>query len=246
MQLTVVGCSGSFPGPDSPASCYLLEHDGHRLVLDMGNGSLGALQQVTDIYGIDAVVLSHLHVDHFIDLCSYYVALKYRPGGQQNQRVPVWGPPDTATRLVSAYGLTSSDMAGELDVRTIMPTFEVGPFRISTRRMRHPVESNAIRVEAGGRSVTYSGDTGPTDELVQFAAGTDVALFEASFLSDADNPRDLHLTGPEAAALADRAGAGRVILTHLVPWHPVEQVLAEAQRVRPDVIAARQGLIVEI
>ncbi len=158
----------------------------------------------------------------------------------------MWGPPDTATRLVSAYGLTSSDMAGELDVRTIMPTFEVGPFRISTRRMRHPVESNAIRVEAGGRSVTYSGDTGPTDELVQFAAGTDVALFEASFLSDADNPRDLHLTGPEAAALADRAGAGRVILTHLVPWHPVEQVLAEAQRVRPDVIAARQGLIVEI
>ncbi len=97
MKLTVVGCSGSFPGPESPASCYLIEHEGTRILLDMGNGSLGALQRYTDIYAIDAVVLSHLHVDHFIDLCSYYVALQYRPDGPADS-VAVWGPTDTAAR----------------------------------------------------------------------------------------------------------------------------------------------------
>ncbi|MCB0922659.1 MAG: MBL fold metallo-hydrolase, partial [Actinobacteria bacterium] len=70
MKLTVVGWSGSFPGPDSPASCYLLEHEDARILLDLGNGSLGALQRYADIYAVDAVFLSHLHVDHCIDLCS--------------------------------------------------------------------------------------------------------------------------------------------------------------------------------
>ena len=63
-----MGCSGSFPGPQSPASCYLLEHEGYRMLLDLGNGALGSLQRFTDLYGIDAVLISHLHVDHFIDL----------------------------------------------------------------------------------------------------------------------------------------------------------------------------------
>ena len=78
MRLTVVGCSGSFPGPDSAASCYLVEADGFRVLLDLGNGALGPLQRYADIYAVDAVLVSHLHSDHFIDLCSYYVALRYR------------------------------------------------------------------------------------------------------------------------------------------------------------------------
>lgn len=245
MELTIVGCSGSFPGPESPSSCYLLEHDGHRIVLDMGNGSLGPLQSHTDIYDIQGVVLSHLHVDHFIDLASYYVALKYRPQGP-GPRVPVWGPADTSRRLVTAYDLPEAGMAAELDVRTIESEFEVGPFRITTKRMRHPIEAYAIRVEAGGRSLTYSGDTGPHPDLAEFARGTDLALFEASFLADGDNPADLHMTASEAATLADEAGAGRLILTHLVPWHPVGQILAEGHRVRPDAELAEPGIVVSV
>lgn len=245
MELTIVGCSGSFPGPRSPSSCYLLEHEGHRIVLDMGNGSLGPLQRHTDIYDIRGVVLSHLHVDHFIDLASYYVALKYRPQGG-GARVPVWGPADTSRRLTTAYGLTGSGMDAELDFRTIQPRFEIGPFQITTMHVRHPIEANAIRVEAGGRSLTYSGDTGPHLALAEFARGTDLALFEASFLAGGDNPADLHMTGPEAATLADRAGAQRLILTHLVPWHPAEQILAEGRQVRPDAELAEPGLVVAV
>ena len=95
MRLTVVGCSGSFPGPDSPASCYLVEQDGYRVVLDLGNGALGQLQRYVSLDDVDAVLISHLHVDHVIDLCSYYVARRYRPAGPlaaAARRRPVWHP----------------------------------------------------------------------------------------------------------------------------------------------------------
>lgn len=245
MKLTIVGCSGSFPGPQSPASCYLVEHDGAAIVLDMGNGSLGALQSAADIYAIDGVVLSHLHVDHFVDLTSYYVALKYRPDAP-GPTVPVWGPSDTASRLVSAYGLRDSDMSGQFDVREISSEFQIGPFRITTAPMRHPVESRAIRVEAGGRSLTYSGDTGPHQGLADFARGSDVALFEASNRLADDNPPDLHLTGPQAAELSAQAGTERLVLTHLVPWFPADQILAEARTVRSDATLAQPGLSIDI
>src|SRR3954447_26748340 len=81
MRLTVLGCSGSFPGPDGPASSYLLEAGGFRAVVDMGNGSLSALQRLGHAYDVDAVLLSHLHADHCLDVCGYYVARKYRPEG---------------------------------------------------------------------------------------------------------------------------------------------------------------------
>jgi len=246
VQLTVVGCSGSFPGPDSPASCYLLEHEGSRILLDMGNGSLGALQRYADIYRIDAVVLSHLHVDHFIDLCSYYVALRYRPGGLE-QRIPVWGPTDTEARLATAYGLAAStEITYGFDVRQIERSFAIGPFQITTAPMRHPVEARAIRVEAGGRSLTYSGDTGPTPQLSELAQGSDLALFEASFLSTADNPPDLHLTARQAAEHAAAADCGQLLLTHLVPWNDSAETLAEAQAVFPEARLASPGLTVAV
>ena len=246
MRITVVGCSGSFPGPDAPSSCYLVEHDGSRMLLDMGNGSLGALQRYTDIYGIDGVIISHLHVDHFIDLCSYYVALRYRPGGGVPP-VPVWGPPGTAGRLTAAYGLGgASAMNGEMDFHVARDAFTVGPFSIRTAPVVHPVASRAIRVEAGGRSLTYSGDTGPTDVLTELAQGTDLALFEASFLSSRDNPPDLHLSGRQAAEHAAAARAGRLLLTHLVPWNDSDEVLAEAREVVGDAMLASPGLTLDI
>jgi ribonuclease BN (tRNA processing enzyme) len=223
-----------------------VEFEGSRIVLDMGNGSLGHLQRYTDIYAVDAVILSHLHVDHFIDLCSYYVALKYRPD-RPGGRVPVWGPAETHERLVSAYGLTGgASMSGEFDVHTLAPEFAVGPFTVTTARMQHPVDAFAIRVTAGGRSLTYSGDTGPTPRLAELASGTDLALFEASFVADADNPADLHLTGGQAADLADQAAADRILLTHLVPWNDTERVRAEAAAIRSDVELARPGLTIDL
>src|ERR1700753_3331297 len=98
MRLTVVGCAGSFPGPDSPASCYLLEADGFRVVIDFGNGSLGALQRYAGLFDVDAVCLSHLHADHCVDLYSYSIARAYSPAGPQPP-IPVYAPAGAAERI---------------------------------------------------------------------------------------------------------------------------------------------------
>lgn len=248
MRLTVVGCAGSYPGPDSPASCYLLEHDGAAILLDLGNGSLGALQNHTDIYDIDAVLLSHLHVDHCIDLCSYYVARKYNPDGPA-PRIPVFGPAGTDARMAAAYGLTRNPgMNDEFNfMRHTAQATEIGPFTVTTTRVVHPVETYAIRVEAGGRSVVYSGDTGPTPALVELSRGADLALYEASFLEGPGNPTDLHLTGGQAAEHAMAAGVGRLMLTHLVSWNDNSKVLAEAAGVYDgELTMACAGLVVDV
>lgn len=246
VRLTVVGCSGSFPGPDSPASCYLLEHDNHTILLDLGNGALGPLQKYTDIQRLDAVLISHLHVDHFIDLCSYQVARKYHPGIVTGP-IPIYGPASTGDRVAAANGSAEvGDLSGELDFRSLEREFEVGPFTIKTTRMIHPMESHAIRVEAGGRSLTYSGDTGPTSDLATAAAGTNVALFEASFLSTRDNPTGLHLTGAQCGTLAREAQAERLVVTHLVPWNSQPEILAEATVAFGECELAGPGLTIEV
>ena len=248
MRLTVVGMAGSFPGPDSPASCYLVEHDGHRIVLDLGNGAIGALQRYADPYSIDAVVLSHLHADHCLDLTSYYVMRKYRPQGPAPV-IPVLGPTGTADRMAAAYDLPEEPgMTGEFEFHDHAAVSEDGPFRITTAPANHPVEAYAIRVEAGGRSLVFSGDTGPTDALVELTRGADLALFEASFLSRYENlPPNLHLTATQAAEHAMRADVDRLVLTHLVPWTPQDETREEAAAVYTgDLALAAPGLVLDI
>jgi ribonuclease BN (tRNA processing enzyme) len=200
------------------------------------------------VYGIDAVVLSHLHADHCLDLTSYYVMRKYRPHGPAPS-IPVLGPTGTADRMAAAYDLPDEPgMTGEFDFQDHVAQTEIGPFRITTAPANHPVEAYSIRVEAGGRSLVFSGDTGATDALVDLSRGADLALFEASFLSRYENlPPDLHLTATEAADHATRAGIGRLVLTHLVPWTPQDEIREEAAAVYAgDLQLASPGLVVEV
>jgi ribonuclease BN (tRNA processing enzyme) len=228
MQLTVIGCSGSFPGPDGPASCYLLEAEGFRLVIDMGNGSLGVLQRHAELFGVDAVMVSHLHGDHCIDLSSYWVARRYAPDGPRPP-IPLYGPRGTAERLAGLCGEDVAAIAARFDVHHLDPqTREVGPFRVTTERMNHPVETFGFRVEHAGWTMAYSADTGPADALVRLADGVDVLLAEASFQDHPEHPPDLHLTARQAGEHATRAGAARLVLTHLVPWYDRERSLAQA------------------
>lgn len=233
MKLTVVGSSGSYPGPDSPASCYLLtaRHQGRdfNILLDLGNGALGALQRHLDPAVVDAVLITHLHADHCLDLCGFYVLRKYHPLGAMPQ-IPVWGPKRTPRRLARAYGLSPEPgMREEFDFRRYpKESFQVGPFKVTARRVNHPVPAYALRVEADGKALAYSGDTGPCDALTETANQADVFLCEASFVEGGDNPPDLHLTGAEAASIAAQAGAKTLLLTHIPPWHDARVVLSEA------------------
>jgi ribonuclease BN (tRNA processing enzyme) len=233
MKLTIVGCSGSFPGPDTPASCYLVEapYEGRtfRLLLDLGSGALGALQRHVDLDEIDAIALSHLHPDHCIDLCGYYVVRKYHPTGPRPQ-LPVYGPDGTRERMARAYDLPPGHgMDEQFDFVTYPEaSFNLGPFTLDVARVDHPVPAYAVRVTHEGRTLVYSGDTGRCSGLEDLAKGCDVLLCEASFMADETNPPGLHLTGREAAETAEVSGVGRLLLTHIPPWHDRAAVLAEA------------------
>lgn len=231
MRLTVIGCSGSFPGPASPASCYLVEAEGFRMVLDLGNGALGALQRRIGLFDVDAICLSHLHADHCLDLCSYWVARRYAPDGPK-PLLPVYGPADTADRMARAYDLPMHPgMRDAFDFRALRPgAHEIGPFRVTVDRVNHPVETFGFRIEHDGRVFTYSGDTGESEALVRLGQDADLLLCEASFVDRANLPTDLHLTGRQAGEHAARAAARRLVLTHLVPWNDPDRSLEEADR----------------
>jgi len=251
MRLTVVGCSGSYPGPDSPASCYLLEaeHDGRtwRVLLDIGSGALGALHRYADPLEIDAVLLSHLHADHCLDLCGYHVLRRYHPSGPQ-PRLPVWGPEGTADRMARAYDLPlDPGMHEEFDFSVWESKVTVGPFTVEPVPVPHPVPAFALRVTCGDRVLVYTGDCGPSAAVVEAARGADLLLAEASFEEGKDNPADLHMTGKECAELAIAAEAGHLVLTHVPPWHDPQVVHGEAAALWDGPLSlARSGAVFEV
>jgi ribonuclease BN (tRNA processing enzyme) len=218
VKLTVVGCSGSAPGPKSPASCYLVEHDGFRLLLDLGNGAFGSLLGLTDPVTIDAIFLSHLHADHCLDIAPFVVWHRYS-GMSSGRTVPLYAPAGAERRLALAYDGDGATLTDVFDFADVTPgELSIGPFEVETARTAHPVECHAIRLTAGGRSLVYTGDTGPSRRVVDLARGADVLLAEAAHPPGPDLPPGLHLTGREAGEHAAAAGVGRLLLTHVPAW----------------------------
>jgi ribonuclease BN (tRNA processing enzyme) len=250
MKLTVVGCSGSFPSADSACSSYLVEADGYRLLVDLGNGALGGLQRHCGLYDLDAIVLSHLHADHCIDMCAYFVARYYRHEGGRCGPIPVYGPAGTEQRLTAAYGDTPSEksMSEVFDFRTLTAGahFETGPFSIRTDRMVHPVEAYGFRIEQGGSVLTYSGDTGPCAALDTLAEEAELFLCEASFTHGKEDIPHLHLNGLQAGECAKSANARRLVLTHISPWTDAQTNLRDAESVYDGPVElARPGAVYE-
>jgi len=242
VKVTVIGCSGSFAGPTSPASSYLVQADDAdgrtwNLLLDLGSGALGPLQQHIDLPDLSAVALSHLHPDHCADVCGLYVTRKYHPTATYAGRLPVWGPRDAADRIALAYhGLGEEGMGAEFDFRGLADgvSFDVGPMTVTPFRVNHPVEAYGFRVEAGGVVVAYTGDTDSTPALTPLLAGADLALVDCAFVDGRDETRDIHLTGSRAALAAVGAGGvKRFVLTHLPAWNDPDVCRAQAAAIWP-------------
>ena len=214
MRLTVLGCAGSFPGPDSACSAYLVEAEGFRLLIDFGAGSLSALQRYATLTSIDAILLSHLHADHILDACNYVVVRRYAPDGPY-PTLPVYAPAGASGRLAAAYGEGMLDDVYEFH-ELASGQLKIGPFAITVDRVNHPVETYGVRLEHAGRVLAYSADTAPCDALHRLAHNADLFLCEASYVDGEENPPELHLTGRDAGEAATKAGAARLLLTHLV------------------------------
>jgi ribonuclease BN (tRNA processing enzyme) len=244
MRLIVLGCSGSGPGPDSPASGYLVEAGDARLVLDLGNGTFGALQRHVDPWALDAVAFSHLHPDHCSDFSSLVVHRRYHPRPPYDPTaspLPVHAPTEAPDRFAAAYAPSAAERA-ETDLSDAFAFHAladgarsgIGEATLTARRVDHLCEAYALRVDAGGRSLVYSGDTGPCTALVELARGADALLCEATWPHVTpqwgdEPPTGVHLSGRQAGEHATAAGVGRLLITHVPAWFSGEELLAEAK-----------------
>jgi ribonuclease BN (tRNA processing enzyme) len=231
MRLTVVGCSGSAPGPDSACSSYLVEDQGFRLLLDLGAGASGPLQRYAAAPDIDAVILSHAHSDHWSDLTQLGY-LRERNGcgplpvtGPSDLPEVVWSHPDVFAAVVAEPGV-----------------FKAGPISGRLSLVEHG-ECWATRI---GDALCYTADTAPGTAIDELAAGCGVLLAEASGL-DSDGALPGHLTAGDAGRIAARSGTRLLILTHLRAWQDHTQLLEEASRIAGcPVILAHPGLRVAL
>ena len=221
MHLDVIGAGPAYTDrPGATGASYLLRLGDESLLLDLGHGSFARLAATLDPATLDAVVISHLHPDHFIDLVALRHYLRWE---QPRRRVRVIAPAGLADRLDALHdepGFT----AAALDVEPLAEgTFTVGSFEVQAARVTHTASSFGFRVSAAASGDTdanrpglvYSGDCGRAEDLDVLARPGDTLLSEVSFGPGPVVPGAGHLDGPAVGALAARVGAGRVLLTHL-------------------------------
>ena len=234
MRLVVLGSSGTYPRPGGACNGFLIQEKGTNLVLDLGNGSLSNLLKTIDFTAIDAVVISHMHIDHFGDLYPLYYALRFHPDEP-------WG-----LRLLLPRGglevmgrLMSEDSRGYLvqvySDEAIAPgrVYRVGDMELTFYPSRHPVESYSMRVEGEDWSLAYSSDTSACPELVEAARGADIFICEATMPADHSEEAERygHMTAIQAGEAAEKAGARLLMLTHIWPSLDPRDAVEEAKGV---------------
>lgn len=231
MQLTVLGSDGTWPRAGGAASGYLIRHEGFDVWQDLGTGTMANLQRHVDLLDVDAVVVSHVHADHFVDLFPYFYARQYG-AGPPAPRIPLVVPTGTEERIRSMLSQAGwEEFPTSFDLREIEPgeVLQLGPLRLVTARMAHPVPTLGCRYEADGAAIAYSADTGPTDELVDLARAADLLIAEATWLDDGrDYPPDLHMTAKEAGEQATKAEVSRLMLAHIQPIYDTDLSREEA------------------
>jgi ribonuclease BN (tRNA processing enzyme) len=228
MRLTVVGAGPAYTDrPGATGAAYLLQAGEASLLLDLGQGSFPRLAGLVDPGDLGAVVVSHLHPDHFIDLVPLRHYLRWE---QPRRRVRVVGPAGLEARLDALHNEPGFS-AGALDIEAIgAAPFSVGPFTVEPARVTHTESSYGFRVSVdGGVGLVYSGDCGRAEDLDVLARSGDTLLSEVSFGPGPVVPGAEHLDGPAVGDLARRVRAGRVLLTHLQMGFDREATIASVQ-----------------
>ena len=216
-----MGSSSSIPRPDRACSSYLVQDAEASVVLDLGTGAFANLRRHVDYDRLDAIVISHMHADHFIDLIPLRYALCYGTF-RRKRKLPLYLPPDGERMLHQLVGAFADEGGGDFitevyDVRTYDPaaTLAIGGGTFSFALTSHYIPAFAIRYDRNGQSLTYSADTAPEERIVALARGCDLFVCESTLLAD-DVERGMrgHSSGREAGQMAQAAGVGRLVLTH--------------------------------
>lgn len=216
LRLTVLGCSGSYPAAGGACSGYLVEAAGQTIAVDLGSGCLANLQRHVALDGLDAVVLSHSHPDHWMDLTGLEVAWKYALG---RRGLRVYGTAETRQKATAVMAeLTETfDWVDVADGDTVHIGGETG-VQASFSATEHYVATLAVRLSTnGGPALAYSADTGPGWSFAEFGRSVALGLCEATFLADREDEGVLHLSARQAGEMARAAGVERLVLTHFQP-----------------------------
>ncbi len=222
LRLTVLGCSTAAPHAAWPAAGYLVDWGETSLLLDVGQGVVRRLQRVMDPTDLSAIVIGHMHADHYLDL----VGLRYLfPWGEAApEPVPVHLPPGGRARLDALAAAVSErpgffDAAYDISEYDPSATLQVGDLTVRFIRGRHYVPAWGVVIEApDGARLAYTGDTGPSDTVVEAIRDVDLLLLEAALrLPSHDDPERGHLTADEAIDIARRSGARSALLCHYAP-----------------------------
>ena len=230
MRLTVLGSSGTSTGPGSVCSGYLVRTASTNVLVDAGNGSTANLQLEIGLEELDAVVISHRHADHCVDLIGLHHAVRARGGAAVG--VPLYAAPGVVEALA---GLTSREapdvFEDSFDAHTVHAGEEllIGDLRIELFESEHPPPTLSMRIRGDGRVLTYSADSAGGPQLVAAARGADLFLCEATWQGAAeDHPPGIHLTAEAAGRVAATAEVDRLLLTHIAGHLDREVSRAEA------------------
>jgi ribonuclease BN (tRNA processing enzyme) len=248
VKLTVLGMSGTWP-PARGATCgYLLSEGDTHVWLDAGTGTFARLQEYIDVSALSAIVITHGHPDHFIDVIPCFYARHY--GGLGEPHLPFYSPEGFVDLMSLLVAEGAKDVMGEAyDFHTVADgdRFSVGPMAFTTFEMVHVgVHAMGFRVEGGDGVLAYTGDSGPCDAIVEMSRGADILMAEATYQND-NRLMPFHMSAEQVGEHAAAAGVPRVILTHLVPGLDPEISRKEAAAVYDGVTdVAFSGMTVEI
>ncbi len=238
--LTVLGGSGAYPEPGQACSGFLIDWDGFRVVLDLGYATLPRLLAHRPGAEVDAVVVTHEHPDHCIDLHGLFRVRRY--GRPTAARLPLYCPPGVLDRLA---GLEPDvELESVFDVHDLPGTYQLGPFTLSSVQLPHFVPNVGVRLDTETRAIAYTGDTGPDPLLADLGRNADLYIVEATDRpGEAEQPHRNLLTAEEAGRWAERAGAARLLLTHFWPGNDRRAAVVAAQQAfTGEVLTAEQDL----
>jgi ribonuclease BN (tRNA processing enzyme) len=236
VELTVLGCSGSFGHPTGGAcSGYLLRQGATLVWVDCGNGTLANLQRHADPADLSAVVITHQHPDHCVDLYGLHVLWRY---GYERRDLPVFTPAGVEGTLGALVG---GDFGGAFAFHALGDgdAVDVGELHLAFSRTDHPPPTLAVEATGGGKRLVYTSDTGPDWTVGAFAPGADLVVSEATYQGEV-GPTAIHLTATQAGEGARAAQARRLLVTHVWPFLDPAVSVAEAEAAfgRPVTLAA--------